>query len=59
VCLAAAGRCKGQIYQLGELNAEQVRLLDRATTVVLLPGGILEEHGPYLPTYTDGYAAMR
>lgn len=57
VCLAAAGRCKGQIYQLGELNAEQVRSLDRATTVILMPGGILEEHGPYLPTYTDGYAS--
>jgi SAM-dependent methyltransferase len=25
-------------------------------TVVLIPGGILEEHGPYLPSYTDGYA---
>jgi len=22
----------------------------------LIPGGILEEHGPYLPSYTDGYA---
>jgi creatinine amidohydrolase/Fe(II)-dependent formamide hydrolase-like protein len=21
----------------------------------LLTGGILEEHGPYLPAYTDGY----
>src|SRR5436309_1028955 len=21
----------------------------------LLPAGILEEHGPYLPTFTDGY----
>jgi creatinine amidohydrolase/Fe(II)-dependent formamide hydrolase-like protein len=24
--------------------------------MVLIPGGILEEHGPYLPSYTDGYA---
>jgi creatinine amidohydrolase/Fe(II)-dependent formamide hydrolase-like protein len=45
-----------QIYNLSELNTEQIRALDRQKTVVLLPGGILEEHGPYLPSYTDGYA---
>ena len=45
-----------QILQMAELNADQVRILDRAKTVVLIPGGILEEHGPYLPSYTDGYA---
>ena len=26
---------------------------------MLIPGGILEEHGPYLPSYTDGYANER
>lgn len=44
-----------RIYRLVELNTEQIRALDRAQTVVLLPGGILEEHGPYLPCFTDGY----
>lgn len=44
-----------QIYHEEEMNAAQIRALDRAHTVVLLPGGILEEHGPYLPSYTDGY----
>jgi creatinine amidohydrolase len=45
-----------QIYQLAEMNTDQLRALDRQKTVVILPGGILEEHGPYLPSYTDGYA---
>jgi creatinine amidohydrolase/Fe(II)-dependent formamide hydrolase-like protein len=44
-----------QIFQLAELNTSQIRALDRAKTVVLIPGGILEEHGPYLPSFTDGY----
>ncbi|HEX6313805.1 MAG TPA: creatininase family protein [Gemmatimonadaceae bacterium] len=37
------------------MNTEQIRTLDRAKTVVILPGGILEEHGPSLPSFTDGY----
>jgi creatinine amidohydrolase/Fe(II)-dependent formamide hydrolase-like protein len=45
-----------QIVRMGELNAVQIANLDREKTVVLIPGGILEEHGPYLPVYTDGYA---
>ncbi len=44
-----------QVYQLAELNTEQIRALDHERTVVLLPGGILEEHGPYLPSFADGY----
>jgi hypothetical protein len=48
-----------QVYRLAELNTEQIRALDRAKTVILLPGGILEEHGPYLPSYTDGYLNER
>ena len=43
-----------QVYQLAELNTEQIRALDHERTVVLLPGGILEEHGPYLPYFADG-----
>jgi creatinine amidohydrolase/Fe(II)-dependent formamide hydrolase-like protein len=45
----------GQILQLTELNTTQIRALDHAKTAVLIPGGILEEHGPYLPSFTDGY----
>jgi creatinine amidohydrolase/Fe(II)-dependent formamide hydrolase-like protein len=44
-----------QIYHVTDMNTEQLRSLDHAKTVVLLPGGILEEHGPYLPSYSDGY----
>jgi creatinine amidohydrolase/Fe(II)-dependent formamide hydrolase-like protein len=44
-----------QIYRVAEMTAPQIRALDRAKTVVILPGGVLEEHGPHLPAYTDGY----
>ena len=46
----------GQIYKLAEMNTRQIRSLELQKTVVLIPGGILEEHGPYLPSYSDGYA---
>ena len=48
-----------QIYHVKEMNTEQIKALDREKTVVLLPGGILEEHGPYLPSFSDGYMAER
>lgn len=49
-------RASAQIYQLAEMNTRQIQALDRQHTVVVIPGGILEEHGPYLPAYTDGYS---
>lgn len=49
----------GQVLDLRELNTVQIRGLDRARTVVVMPGGILEEHGPYMPSYIDGYGAER
>lgn len=48
-----------QIYRVAEMNSEQIRALDRGRTVVLLPGGILEQHGPYLPSFADGYVSER
>lgn len=45
-----------QIVQIGEMNTQQIRALDLAKTVILMPGDILEEHGPYLPSFTDGYS---
>lgn len=48
-----------QIYYAKELNTEQYRKLDRNKTVVFLSTGILEEHGPYMPAYTDGYITER
>jgi len=44
-----------QIYRMAEMNVEQIKKLDKEKTVVILPGGIIEEHGSYLPTFTDGY----
>lgn len=44
-----------QIYRVAEMNAEQIRKLNKDKTVVLIPGGILEEHGSHLPSFTDGY----
>jgi creatinine amidohydrolase/Fe(II)-dependent formamide hydrolase-like protein len=41
------------------MNTEQIRALDRQRTVVILLGGILEQHGPYLPSFTDGYRNER
>jgi len=38
------------------MNTEQIRALDKQKTVVILTGGILEEHGPHLPSFTDGYS---
>ena len=44
-----------QIYDVRDLNTDQIRSLDRQHTVVVLEGGIIEEHGPYLPIYSDGF----
>jgi creatinine amidohydrolase/Fe(II)-dependent formamide hydrolase-like protein len=48
-----------QIYHVEQMNTEQIKALDREKTVVILPDGILEEHGPYLPSFSDGYSAER
>lgn len=56
LCIALlTHRTGAQVYRLAELNTEQILALNRQKTVVLIPGGILEEHGPYLPSFTDGY----
>jgi creatinine amidohydrolase len=46
----------GQIYRVAQMNVEQIRALDKQKTIVILPGGILEQHGPHLPSFTDGYS---
>ena len=52
---AEAHTTSTRIYKLQELNAPQIRALSNDHTVIVMPGGILEEHGPYLPSFTDGY----
>lgn len=49
----------GQVYHVEDMNTEQIKALDREKTVVLLPVGILEEHGPYLPSGSDVYITER
>ena len=44
-----------QILDVRDLNVNDIRALDRQRTAVILQGGILEEHGPYLPVYSDGW----
>ncbi len=54
---AFIGTAQGAVLSFAELTSPQVAALDRERTVVILVGGILEQHGPWLPSYTDGYAS--
>lgn len=54
--LAAA---QGQVLRAATMTTTDFAQLDRARTAVILPGGILEEHGPYLPSYSDGFVNER
>lgn len=45
-----------QIHRVAQMNTEQILSLDKQRTVVILTGGILEQHGPHLPSFTDGYS---
>jgi len=53
--VAALYPAYAQVYRVQEMNTTQIQSLDRLHTAAILVGGILEEHGPYLPSYTDGY----
>jgi creatinine amidohydrolase/Fe(II)-dependent formamide hydrolase-like protein len=48
-----------QVRHVADLTTREIAALDRATTVVILQGGMLEEHGPYLPAFTDGILSAR
>jgi creatinine amidohydrolase/Fe(II)-dependent formamide hydrolase-like protein/ketosteroid isomerase-like protein len=57
--LLAGSSASAQVVRVGDLNTRQIRALDRGRTVVFLQGGMLEEHGPYLPAFTDGILSDR
>lgn len=57
--LLLATALNAQVLSVQDLNTEQIRALDRAKTAIILPGGILEEHGPYLPAFTDGFLSQQ
>src|SRR5919201_1912572 len=52
--LIIAAPLSGQVLHFAELNTRDFSKLDKNRTVVIVPGGILEEHGPYLPSGTEG-----
>lgn len=58
LCIATSP-CLAQVVRLGDLNTSQIRQLDRTRTAVFLTGGMIEEHGPYLPAFTDGVLSSR
>jgi len=41
------------VHELAQLTWEEVRDLDRAHSIVVLPVGAMEAHGPHLPLATD------
>lgn len=57
VCLifCASTATLAQVLNVSELSSRDLQELDRDRTVVMIPGGIFEQHGPYLPSFTDGY----
>ena len=57
--LVVAGALPAQVRHVGNLTTRQIRALDRNRTVIILQGGMLEEHGPYLPAFTDGILSAR
>lgn len=54
--LMSCGTASSQIHRVAQMNSEQIRALNKKNTVVILPAGILEEHGPHLPSFIDGYS---
>jgi creatinine amidohydrolase/Fe(II)-dependent formamide hydrolase-like protein len=54
--MSCATTAHAQIHRVAQMNTEQIRALDKSKTVVILTGGILEEHGPHLPSFTDGFS---
>lgn len=51
--LLLSAAASAQVLHLNDLNTKQVEALDRTKTVIIIPGGIMEEHGPYLPVGSD------
>lgn len=59
VCLLQPITADGQIYRVAEMNTKQIQSLNKQKTVVILTGGVLEQHGPFMPSFSDGYLNER
>ncbi len=55
-CVSASA---AEVLRFADLTTDQIKKLDFARTALIVPGGILEEHGPYLPSGTDGLFSRR
>jgi creatinine amidohydrolase len=53
--LAVSHTASPQVFQLAELTTIEYTALDRDRTALLMPIGVIEEHGPYLPLLNDSY----
>src|SRR5262249_10254716 len=53
-CTFGSSAIRSQVLRFADLNTRDFAALNHDKTVVVIPGGILEEHGPYLPAGTDG-----
>lgn len=49
---------RSTLYKFDELTASRIAALDRERTIVILPVGMLEQHGPHLPIGADTLAVM-
>lgn len=56
---ASIAPAHAQVLRFEQLDAGTIARLDRSRTVVIIPGGILEQHGPLLPVNADGYRNER
>lgn len=55
--LAFASPILAQVIDAERLTTTEFAALDRSRTAVIVPGGILEQHGPHLPSGSDTYQA--
>ena len=55
LCVLPASPSIAQIYDMREMATVDIRNLDLERTVIIIPEAVMEEHGPYLPSYADGY----
>jgi creatinine amidohydrolase len=49
----SSARARSTVHKLEELNWRQIDALQRERTLILLPVGMVEEHGPHLPVGAD------
>lgn len=59
LAVAFAAPAEAQVLRFGDMDAGAIGRLDRARTVVIIPGGILEQHGPLLAVNADGFRNER